>query len=616
MSGFAVVASTSSAVAPDDPNYAAFRCATAQFKHLGQPAQEAAGRHCAAAKFDTASSLHPGLARDAATGSWLMAAGTVMDAEHMPADGNLSGLLARYLQQGRAALTTLDGPFALVVYDGRSGTLAVVTDPFGFISVFAGQRGGRLYIGTSALAVAQAVRAAPSEFGVTLFLTTGNVYGPTTLWDGVERLPAATVTEITDAGQRRDRYWTLEPHADIQRLSLERTVEQSLEVLGALTQRYLAREGKLWADLTGGFDSRLVTLMLHHCGLPFKANCQGPHSSADVRLSSAVARQMGWEYHHFLLPDDWGRRRAAALPRAAGKGDGHLDVFKLSRVLWDQDQRAREYPAPVWGLGGELWRGTIWKQEYLSVGWTSRVHYDRLVDFRLMRPVTRAVFRDPARLETVRQQLMEQLRSVGERQPDLPNTFKLDTLFTYKTTGHTGSHITAVMGLQRAVAPLFFKGSIDFVASAHYRWRQHSRLVRLMLERLSPAVARLETTAGGPALPMRASNLPVFVPYWYRIGKQLVRKVSARRLGRSLLAEARSELAGYPLARWRRETLDDLKTEGVLDHAQMRSAALYDPARLAEFVRQARSDDFGEETLLSRIVTVELALRAVGAALK
>ena len=327
----------------------------------------------------------------------------------------------------------------------------------------------------------------------------------------------------------------------------------------------------------------------------------------------AFGAKLGWDYQHFMLPDDWGIRRYEGLSRALGKGDGHLDVFKLSRVLWDQDQRAREYGTPIWGFGGEVWRGTIWKQEFWNAGRTSTVNYDRLVDYRLVRPVDYTIFSDVSRIKWIRAELKSHLRSVGERYSGLPNTFKLDCIFAYKTTGHTGSHISAVMGLQRAIAPLFFKDSIAYVISTHYKCRQHSRLVRLLIEKVNPVLAGIETTAGGPALPMRAANFYKFLPYWLAIGKQLVRKTSREFFGRSLLAEDPSEAATYPLTHWRQITLDCIDQDHLLNHAQMRSGCLYDAERLKDFLQRARTEEFDQETLLSRVVTVEMALRSVGA---
>ncbi|MEJ2557592.1 MAG: hypothetical protein P8186_15465 [Anaerolineae bacterium] len=613
MSGFALISDTQEHIATQDQTFVAFRESVAHHKHLNSICHESSGLQCAAVKFDTSSTLHRGIAVDAQTGSWLLAVGTVMDSGNNPADGNLQPLLTAYLKLGNTALQDLDGPFALVVYDKPANKLAVVSDPLGFISVFYARRGNKIYVATSALAVAEAVQATPSEYGTYLFLTTGMVLGKATLWQEVERLLPGTVLEITPAGSTESVYWSPTVSGEITKLSLNESVSYAFDVLSRLVKDYLEREGKCWADLTGGFDSRLVTMLMDHWGLPFRVSCQGPVTSPDVRISSDIAQSLGWHYQHNMLPDDWGRKRYEGLSRALGKGDGHVDLFKLTRVLWDQDQRAPEYGTSIWGLGGELWRGTVWKQEFWNVGRTPSVNYDRLVDYRLMSSIEQAVFSDAGRVGWIREEIKSLLKSIGDRYADWPNTVKLDCILAYKTTGHTGSHISAVTGLQRAIAPLYFKDSVTAAISTHFRWRNHSRLVRLLMEKVNPALADVQTTDGGPATPMRVTNLHKFIPYWSLVGRQLVRKTSRALLGRSLLPQGRDEFASHPLTQWRQITLDYVEQEHILNHAQMHSGRLYDAEGLARFLERARTEEFGQETFLSRILTLEMALRSVGA---
>ena len=613
MSGFALVFDSQEPVTSRDRDFVRFKESVAHYKRLNSTCWEMTGRQCAAVKFDTPSTLHRGITIDEQSGSWLLAVGTVLDSENNPDDGGLQFLLTRYLKLGNAAFQDLDGQFTLVVYDKPADKLAVVSDPLGLISVFYARRGGRVYVSTSGLAVAKAVQATPSEYGVYLFLNAGGLYGKSTLWQEVERLAAGMVLGIGATGSTESVYWSPTVREEIARLSLEEAADYTLALFSRLIKHHLKREGKVWTDLTGGFDSRFVTMMMDYGDLEFAACCQGPVASPDVRISSRIAQELGWEYKHNMLPDDWGRERYERLDQALGKGDGRLDVFKLTSVLWDQDQRALDRGTSVWGLGGELWRGTIWKQEFWNVGKTRRVNYDRLIDYRVMQAVDSTVFRDVGRVAWIRERVKALLRSVGDQYAEWPNTVQLDCIFAYKITGLTGGHMSAVMGQQRAVCPLDFKESVQNAISTNYRWKHHSRLFRLLMERVNPALASIATTDGGPALPMRITNLHKFKPYWSLIAKQLVRKTSRAVLGRSLLPPLRDEFSTYPQARWRRETLDCLEQDRILDPAYMHSGRLYDVEALERFLSQARSETFGQESFLSRILTVEMALRTVGA---
>jgi hypothetical protein len=617
MSGFAVIYAPSERIEPPDPLLAGLATAVADFKCLDQADCFVSGRHGAAAKLNSAAALHRAIVRDEASGSWLLAAGTVIDRPQPAAAGQLQQLLTDYLEQGAAVLARLDGHFALILYDGRDDTLLAVSDPFGIISLFVGQANGRYFISTSALAIAKTMPAKLSELGVRFFLASGNVLGEMTLWQDIKRLPPATVLRLSRENAAQSSYWSLELDPTVAGLSCDQAVEAMIEVLSSQTQQSLHREGPVWLSLTGGFDSRTLAMLASRAGIPFKSYCHGPPESADVRLARHISQQMAWDYEYFPPPDDWGQARAQWLSRTLGQSDAHLGLLKTSRIVREQSLKAQQYPVSLWGFGGEIYRGYYWKQEFFRAGTSSTVNYDRLFGYRLGASISQPLLNDNSRwLAEIRAEHEGQIKRIGERNPAWLNTAKLDLIGTHlEGTVHGGAHISAVLGVQRAIAPFYFKEGMRRVISLNYRWRRYNRLFRLMLERVNPKLAGIETADGGPALPMRANNLYKFAPYWLTEGKRLLWGAGYRFLGVQLWDKARNVGSSYPLDPWRLETLAALKPQALLEPARMHSANLYDPVLLPNFLQQAETAEFKHEGLLSRILTVEMACRAVGASL-
>ena len=613
MSGFAVLFDSKEPVTVQSPLFADFVEAVANYKSLDKPEQFACGHYCLGAKLDSASSLHQGIIKDETTGSWLLAAGTVVDTAFVQPDGNLGQLLADYLEQGEAVFKRLDGHFALIIYDGRHENVIAVSDPFGIVSLFYGQKGSQFFISTSALAVAKIVQSKPSEFGVRHFLVTGNVFGEMTLWQDVKRMVPATTLQFSRDGTKKFTYWSIEIDPTISKQSLADSVDCVVNALTEATQRSLTREGKAWLSLTGGFDSRTLSLIMHHCHLPFKSYCHGPPESDDVRIATLISQKMGWDYEYFPLPEDWGKERASWLLRTLGHCDAHLGILKTSRIIREQTLKAQQYGGSLWGFGGEIYRGYYWKQEFLNVGTSSQVNYDRLFDYRISPSLSWPILKDTAGwVGKIRAELETQIKLIGEKNTGWLNTAKLDRIGTnLEGTIHAGSHISAVLGLQRAVAPFYLKDGITSVISVNHKWRTYNRLFRLMLERVNPALANIETADGGPALPMRPSNLYKFTPYWFDQGKKLIWGAGHKFLGIELWDKRRNVGSSYPMAQWRRDTLAQLDYENLLVPAKMYSAKLYDIDTFQTFLAQAQRDDFKYEGLLSRIITVEMALRSV-----
>lgn len=597
------------------PAWADLLDAVASYKQLHRPEHFASGAGCAAAKFDSASTRHLGVTRDEATGSWLMAVGTVIDQD---GSGGLYRLLRDYLARGVQTLARLDGHFGLIIYDQRDKSVTVVSDPFGLISIFYTQNGKRVLVSTSALAVARSIASAPDEFGARRFILYGGLTGETTLWRDVKRLPPATVLRLTRDRVEKQNYWSFRLDSDVAKRSLDDSVDGLIETLSRAMRQGLAREGTAWLSLTGGFDSRTLAAVMYHAGLPFKIYCHGPPDSKDVCLSARISREMGWEYEYFDLPEDWGRRRPRWLERTLGHTDGHQDLLKRARIIREQTLKAQQYPVSYWGYGGETYRGYGWKQEFFQLGRTTKVNYDRFLDYRILPSIAWPILKEtPVWARRIREGLKAELQSVGEQNPDWPNTVKLDLIVQYMEPALAGATMSSVLGLQRAIAPFDFKAGIANVLSINHKWRAHSRLFRHMLERISPALAAIETSDGGTASPMQATTLHKFLPYWGGVGKKLVWGVTRRFLGRNLWrkVDAGTKGAAYPLSQWRRDTLAQLEEQGLLDPAHMRSASLYDKETLLVFLARATADDFGYEALLSRVITLEMALRSVGASL-
>ncbi|NJN92864.1 MAG: hypothetical protein HC875_01605, partial [Anaerolineales bacterium] len=291
--------------------------------------------------------------------------------------------------------------------------------------------------------------------------------------------------------------------------------------------------------------------------------------------------------------------------------------LKLSRILYEQTLKAEQYPVSLWGYGGETYRGYYWKQEFLNAGKTSKVDYDSLLAYRIIATDYPILAGYTTWLKTTREQLKTRLMAVGEQQTDWPNTVKLDVISKFLEINSSGATISAVMGAQRIITPLDFKEGLNCGLSVNYKWRTQGRLFRLILERLNRPLADMETADGGPAAPLRLTNVHKFAPYWLNMGEKLLWGVSRKIAGRSLWRKRDAGPMGtaYPLNRWLRETLAGLEDENWLIPAKMYSAALYDPERLQTLLTQAQSDNFRYEGLLSRILTIEMALRRVGTSL-
>src|SRR5947209_5180205 len=194
---------------------------------------------------------------EADDGSWILCCGTAHDLQ----------------ASGGTDVEKLDGQFVWARYDAPRRELQVATDPFGIRSLFVAEREQSVYFSTSALALAAYLRSRPSSLGINVFLRAGFHFGTLTNWEAVERLDPGTRITFTPGGTRRETYWTPAIDDSVSGLDLDDAVEHCLNV-AAETYRasYPVGAPRAWADLTGGWDSRLMTALLARAGVDFITN--------------------------------------------------------------------------------------------------------------------------------------------------------------------------------------------------------------------------------------------------------------------------------------------------------------------------------------------------------
>ena len=531
----------------------------------------------------------------------------------LPTDGGWNawaGSLVGQPEQMARPLAELDGQFALIRVEGGGERVLIATDPLGMKPLFLAAAAGRTYVSSSALVLAKHLGTGPSPLGLESFLRSGLQFGRRTQWEGIERMRPAEVREFGDREPTSRTYWqpSLQPGVDGLSLaeSADLCIERATEELGS---RYRGR--RPWVDLTGGFDSRLLSLLARRAGIDFIANTTGNEDDEDVRIARRIALAREWPWRRLDLPSDWTERMPMLLPEALAWGDGHLDALPLTAVLLGHREKSEVGTLLLNGGGGEEFRDHPWGHELLAAGRTSKVNYSRLLAWRILLPVDLSTLRvDPTAAVTAafREELEERARPFAA----MPNTFQGDLLYAFKMTGHSGAYQAAAGASIDLEVPFYLRPILLNVISVAPGRRRFHRLMRAMMHRLDPAVAALPTETGGPAEPPRLGNLHRFGPYaGRRAGRFAVRvrgKLPEFGGGEAAIAGPR-EAAQCALLR-------QLRAEGRLDPRTMRSAPLYDAARLGQLLDRAIAHPTAVDwPAVGRIVTVEMALEAAGAGL-
>ncbi|HOI08642.1 MAG TPA: hypothetical protein PK213_16080 [Deltaproteobacteria bacterium] len=504
-----------------------------------------------------------------------------------------------------------DGQFCMVV--GHEEGFSVVTDPAGIMHLYRYRSGNTLALSSSSMALSRHYPVTPNPGAIAQFLRCGNVYGSGTVYREITVLEPATLYSFTrtPAGLRETgkTYWR-PPQSICEGMSIEESRDR---LAGTMLQCFgaLPREG-LICDLTAGFDSRLVLSILSSFS-PFEdihTFVFGPPWSREVGLVRDYCRSLGMVMDHLALPEDWDHMIVEYVHRSLDVTDGEENVFVYAPILRAQDHKAMASSFSVNGLGGELYRDFWWIQE-LFPG-KRPANLDRLIEMRVLQyEYDHSVFSGQwaGRMKGVRDILRHEFQSsIGDlRAAETYNTLQIDTLYLrQKLHRWAGRTISSSNGVISTITPLAMKRCLETVMVIPPGHKRNGRLVKAVIEKLSPRLSELTMLNGAPCRNLTLRNAHRFLPLLGDYGKRGVRKLVQKAVGRTILADVPK---GYGQADFYQALLGQDSFREDFRYDRLRTGVLYHRdayERLVEGCASGRSPFCSE---LGSILTLEMRMR-------
>lgn len=295
------------------------------------------------------------------------------------------------------ALQRFVGMFAFALWDEKDRTVTLCRDRFGEKPLFYGWCGRDLVFASELKALAVHPEWSPllDRAALTGFMRYSYVPAPSTIWQGIKKLPSASVvTFATDAvpGSMPDpvAYWSLRSHvvaAQSTRIRNEVEATEELQrLLSIAIRRQCLSDVPLGAFLSGGIDSStIVALMQAQSTLPVRTFTIGFSESAFDEAADArkVAEHLGTSHTELYVDPRTAMDVIPRLPRmydepfadssqipthlvatlarqhvtVALSGDGGDELFGgYNRHVWGGQLNARfgKMPAPLRQVLGGL----------------------------------------------------------------------------------------------------------------------------------------------------------------------------------------------------------------------------------------------------------------------
>ena len=284
---------------------------------------------------------------------------------------SVAGLVERLASVPLAqAVADVRGVYGLFVHDAVANTWQVTTDHAGLYQIYHDGRGASTGfldlladrgIGPEALRLDKAVE----------YLAHGAIFDTQTLIEGVRRLAYDEVLTLAPDRPPALGKKTLPIAPEPADTIVPDTIQDMVRSL----------EGRrLSADVTGGFDSRLVACLMREAGATFEAAVSGIPGTPDTEIAKDVAAMLDCPFHlsqHDLEDLENG------LEQVFLAGDGLTDPRRFHRDYANaRARRARGVEVLVHGGAGEMFKDQFSLQDFPFYG-VKRVNLERFYALRV-----------------------------------------------------------------------------------------------------------------------------------------------------------------------------------------------------------------------------------------
>lgn len=214
-----------------------------------------------------------------------------------------------YEEYGDQMVERLNGMFAFALWDANRGRLVLARDRFGEKPLYWGIFDGQLLFASEpkVLLGHPAVKTELDLNALRQYLSFDYVPAPLSIYQGIQKLPAAHILSLESGMVALDRYWQLSFHKVLPAPTIEQATARLQELLADAVQMRLVADVPLGVFLSGGVDSSAIAAFAVRASTtPVKtfSISFAEKSFDESSYSREVAKHLGTEHHEHRLSVD------------------------------------------------------------------------------------------------------------------------------------------------------------------------------------------------------------------------------------------------------------------------------------------------------------------------
>lgn len=168
-----------------------------------------------------------------------------------------------YEEKGESFVKTLNGIFAIALWDNQNKELFIARDQLGVKPLYYYYNGKRLIFASEikSILAARDIASEIDRVSLDLYLSIGYVPGERTIFSGIKRLPPGSIIKFSNGKFCIEKYWDIEFKPQWP-LSENDATEILLQKIRQAVSRQLVADVPLGVFLSGGIDSSLLVALM------------------------------------------------------------------------------------------------------------------------------------------------------------------------------------------------------------------------------------------------------------------------------------------------------------------------------------------------------------------
>ncbi len=266
-------------------------------------------------------------------------------------------ILHAYAEYGDAFVEKLNGMFGFALWDATRRRLLIGRDRLGVKPIYVYRDARRIAFASEAKALLAlpGVTAAANTEALRSYLHLGYVPAPLSLFEGVKKLPPATLLTIEQGRAEQRTYWTL-PREVERGVSEAEWIERVREAIDRSVRMQMVSDVPVGAFLSGGIDSSaVVAYMAAQSSQPVKTYAIGFRGAAadeyynELPFARRVADLFHTDHHEIVVRPDV----VELLPRLVWHMDEPVSDTAFVTTYLVSEFARRDVTVILSGVGGD-----------------------------------------------------------------------------------------------------------------------------------------------------------------------------------------------------------------------------------------------------------------------